>query len=116
MTTVILMRERKELKYSILPKKINSPFLLSPTELFHWNFAKSSSDRKRTYDSVSGRSGTFRNGNWYRLNGVASIIAWDTLDFGDYNSECLSDPNLCHQGLSISFWLRHRRKYLCIRQ
>ena len=45
------------------------------------------------------------------MNGVASIQSWDFLDFGDYNSECLSDPNLCHHGLSLSFWLRHKRKY-----
>ena len=29
----------------------------------------------------------------------------------DVQSECLGNPSLCHQGLSLGFWLRHKRKY-----
>ncbi|KAJ7382747.1 hypothetical protein OS493_033032 [Desmophyllum pertusum] len=78
------------------------------TEFSHWNFAPYWT---KTYDSLSGRSGTFRDPRWSTLKGVASITAFDSLNLGQYNSECLSNPNLCHQGLSLSFWLRHRRKY-----
>ncbi|KAJ7382746.1 hypothetical protein OS493_033031 [Desmophyllum pertusum] len=80
------------------------------TESFHWTFENAAP--KRTYDGLSGRRGVFSSDNWYPVKGVASITAFDSVDFGSYNSECLSDPNLCHQGLSLSFWLRHRPRFI----
>ena len=62
------------------------------------------------HDGLSGREGSFSTDSWDSLKGVASISTLDALDFGDYDSECLSDPSLCQQGLSLSFWLRHKRK------
>ncbi|XP_078344750.1 uncharacterized protein LOC144630294 [Oculina patagonica] len=91
--------------------KMNSTLCKFP-ELSHWNFPKPSPALKRTYDSVSDRSGTFKHFGWYTLNGVASINVLEHLNLGDYSSHCLSDPNLCHQGLSLSFWFRHRPRFL----
>lgn len=87
-------------------------------ELYHWNFAVYKSgnvNKKFTYGGTSGRRGewsTNPNSNqWYVERGVGSKTGNNYLDLGDYKSECLSDPNLCPQGLSLSFWLRYNRKY-----
>ena len=44
--------------------------------------------------------------------GVASKNLWDYVDLQSYEWECISDPSACSQGLSMSFWLRFKRKYL----
>ena len=64
------------------------------------------------YDGASGRRGVApKTDYWYAEKGLVSIVTWNFFDLERYKSECLSDPNLCHQGLSLSFWLRYRRKY-----
>ena len=88
--------------------------LLSRAELYHWHFEQYSSQTKRTtYDGISARKGLWYSSSWwFSEKGVASKNIYDYLNFDSYKSECLSDPNLCHQGLSLSFWLRYNRKYL----
>ncbi|XP_078344004.1 uncharacterized protein LOC144629648 [Oculina patagonica] len=91
--------------------KMNST-LCNFSESSHWNFERKWVHFPRVYDGVSGKKGTFSTESWDSLKGVGSITAFDALDVGDYNSECLSDPNLCHQGLSLSFWLRHKPRFI----
>ena len=70
-------------------------------------------NQKFTYGGTSGRRGEWylNTNRWYVERGVGSKTGNDYLDLGDYKSECLNDPNLCPQGLSLSFWLRYNRKY-----
>ena len=63
------------------------------------------------YDGFSGRRGVWQHWWWYVQKGVASKNLWDYVDLQSYEWECISDPSACSQGLSMSFWLRFKRKY-----
>ena len=75
--------------------------------MHRWNL--SSVNKEGTFhDLLSGRNGIVSNNGGKEQQGILSLqnASFASIDFRD---SCISDPFLCEQGLSVSFWLRHKR-------
>ena len=77
-------------------------------EMHRWHL--SSVSKEGTFqDLLSGRHGVVLNNGGEEQQGILSLqdTSSATINFRD---SCISNPSLCEQGLSVSFWLRHKRK------
>ena len=76
--------------------------------MHRWNL--SSVNKEGTFqDLISGRHGVVSNNGGEEQQGILSLqdTSSATINFRD---SCISNPSLCEQGLSVSFWLRHKRE------
>ena len=69
-----------------------------------------SAKNKTFSDALSSRQATAEGTGVDSDMSVLSLHGHNSgyVDVGDFGGECISNPALCIQGLSVSFWMKHK--------